>query len=463
MLDGDLPQRLKAFHDRYGSVVRVGSDELSFIDPQAWKDIYSSRESLRPRQWGGRPPGVKAHTLISAPVEDHARFRKALGPAFSDRAVALQEPIVMCHVDLLVGALKRMVEAEEGKEEEESEGRSTGGTVVNLVEWINFTTFDIISELGWGSSFNCLREGKYHPWIVVVLHYKALLYAVALNFYPFLRDLAMYITPKSAMAGLNLVVSTSERNVKERLSRKASQPDFISYVLAHNETYPSAALSEQEIVANSTTLIVGGSDPVTTVLAGALNQLLQHPKAMDKLVREVRSSFRSESGISAMSTRALLPYLTAVLKESLRLCPPTPDSMRRAVRKGGANVAGHFLPEGTVVGVSCYAAFKSAENFSSPEEFVPERWLPHPDCGDAYSKDRPAAFHPFGVGPHNCIGQLLAWVELRVLLARLVWNFDIQIVRGTETRKWASQKIFWAWHKDETQVCISKATGHLGK
>lgn len=109
------------------------------------------------------------------------------------------------------------------------------------------------------------------------------------------------------------------------------------------------ALSKAEIVANSMTLIVAGSDPVSTVLAGALNPLFQKPEALNRLVFEVRTSFQSETDISATLVRRL-SYLTAVLQEALRQCPLTPDSMRRAMPKGGATIAGNVLPRVIAVG-----------------------------------------------------------------------------------------------------------------
>ena len=84
-------------------------------------------------------------------MKDHARLRKALAPAFSGRALELQEPIIEHHVQLLMDKLHLMVE----------DSPMPNSAIVNLVKWISFTTFDIISDLGWGSSFNCLNTGKY--------------------------------------------------------------------------------------------------------------------------------------------------------------------------------------------------------------------------------------------------------------------------------------------------------------
>jgi cytochrome P450 len=151
MLQGCLPYSVKEIYDKYGNVVRISPGGLSFTDPAAWKDIYMNKKSLRPPQWGNRPPGVEAYNLISAGVADHLRFRKAIGAAFSDKAVKLQEPIVNHYVGLLIKKLHQSVE-------EDADKRPT----VDAIRWLNFTTFDIISDLGWGKPFQCLEKQAYH-------------------------------------------------------------------------------------------------------------------------------------------------------------------------------------------------------------------------------------------------------------------------------------------------------------
>jgi cytochrome P450 len=204
MPEGRLLHKVKELHDKYGSIVRISPGELSFIGPATWRDIYLNKEVLRPPQWGNRPPGVVAYNLISAGMTDHARFRKAIGAAFSDKAVKLQEPIINQYVDLLIKRLRRS--AEENEDQRSS--------VVDVVRWLNFTTFDIISDLGCGKSFNCLDKQDYHPWVTVILQFQALLAAASLNYYPVLATLVSYITPKSALAGLHSVLSNSEKNLK---------------------------------------------------------------------------------------------------------------------------------------------------------------------------------------------------------------------------------------------------------
>lgn len=445
MLSGTLPFRVKELHDQYGSIVRVAPDELSFIDSAAWKDIYLQKAFIRPKVWGSRPPGVEAHNVISAPVADHTRFRKALQPAFSEKAVRQHEPTIERYVDLLINRLKEAIKS-----------TKQNTATVDLVEWINFTTFDIIGDLGWGSSFRCLEDTSYHPWIKVVLHFKAVLMATAVKYYPWFEAFLMSITPKSAMADLEQALATAHSKVKDRLSREPDHPDIMAHVIEHNKLSPEAALSQGEIEANSMAIVVAGSETLTTALAGAVHHLLGDPDTFKAVLDEIRGAFTSEDQITAASV-APLPYLTAVLTETLRISPPLPDGLRREVPTNGAVICGHMIPEKMTVSVPCWATFQSKSNFTSPDVFLPERWLgDHQNADSPYRNDNKASFHPFSLGPHNCIGQTLAWVEMRIILSRLLWNFDIEVPGGKALPSWNKQNIFWTWEKRPLNVQLKK-------
>lgn len=100
------------------------------------------------------------------------------------------------------------------------------------------------------------------------------------------------------------------------------------------------------------------------------------------------------------------------------------------------------------------AAHFSESNFHNPESFVPERWLPS-SSPNPYSNDILKARQPFSFGPANCIGINLARAELRLLLANLLWHFDVEAVKGEED--WLSRnRIFTLWIKPELSIKLSE-------
>lgn len=156
------------------------------------------------------------------------------------------------------------------------------------------------------------------------------------------------------------------------MERETTRPDFMSYILANNGD-KGARLSQEEIISNASSLIIGGSETTSTLLSGVTWLLLTNPHTMQKLKDEIRGKFKTydELTISAVNET---PYLVAVISEGLRYFPPIPVGFGRKVNKGGEYVSGYFVPEGTIVSVSHYAAYHSERNFRDPDAFVPERW-----------------------------------------------------------------------------------------
>lgn len=125
---GVLDESMVRLHQKYGDVVRFQDDGLSFTAAQAWKDIYGygHGSSQWPKQ-EFRPPGTVDNVLFSNDA-DHARFRRALSHAFSEKALSQQEGLIRGYVDLLIESL-----AEEAK----------SGNSADMTMWYNLTTFDI--------------------------------------------------------------------------------------------------------------------------------------------------------------------------------------------------------------------------------------------------------------------------------------------------------------------------------
>ena len=322
-------------HERYGPVVRYSEKELSFVDAQAWHDIYGHHggKSNFPRNpiWYLRAPNG-AHTILSADNTDHARMRRLLSHAFSERALKAQEHLIQVYFDLLINRLKAKA-ADDGKP-------------FNIVDWFHFTTFDIAGDLEFGESFNCLEDGKLHPWIEVMLsHFKRLvILGSILIVFPLLRPIAPWLIPKNVTRQRLERFQFAHDKVGTRLAKGDDQlrADFMTYVCRYND---EKGMSRQEIDATFEILVSASSETTATALTGILHYLLKNPRQFAKLRDEIRGAFKNNEDITIISA-ARLTYLTAVINEGLRLCPPTPTMLPRLVPKGGASVCGKWLPGG---------------------------------------------------------------------------------------------------------------------
>ncbi|KAL8693924.1 MAG: hypothetical protein Q9218_001338 [Villophora microphyllina] len=438
---GNLTQRTKELHDRYGHVVRIAPDELSFIDGKAWQDIYAHHQGRPnfPKNPLWMAPGDNGiHSILSANDADHARYRRLLSHAFSERALKQQEYLLLQYIDLLVSRL--------------TERASSKDRTVDLVRWLNFTTFDIVGDLALGESFHCLEESRYHGWVSILFtQFKAAAIFVSLRFFGLDKPVKMLL-PSSLLRKRAEHANIANDRIHRRLEKgdaDAQRNDFMTYVLRYND---EKGMSVPEIEATFRTLVVAGSETTATALSGIIIHLLRDEDAYKKLAYEVRSACAHESEISAERVSGL-SYLNAVIEEGLRLCPPVALGMPRLVPVGGAEVSGEWLPAGTFVSASGYSSNRAASNFpENPEDFRPSRWL----MTDKATKDL-AAYNPFSLGPRNCLGRNLAWLEMRLILARLFWHFDLE-AEGDPSR-WEEQKSWILWEKRPLNVRIKIRSG----
>ncbi|KAJ5818156.1 hypothetical protein N7474_003747 [Penicillium riverlandense] len=170
---------------------------------------------------------------------------------------------------------------------------------------------------------------------------------------------------------------------------------------------------------------------------------------MNRLVTEIRSAFAKDSDIS-FRTITSLPYLTAVIEESLRLYPPFVTSLARIVPAGGAMIDEHFVPEGTIVACHHYASYHSSSNFTFPNDFIPERWL---GIDARFNKDKKDVLQPFSLGPRNCLGKNLAYCEIRLILCKLLYHFNLALC--PESANWTDQKVYFLWDKPALLVTLT--------
>ncbi|RLL98773.1 hypothetical protein CFD26_105148 [Aspergillus turcosus] len=445
---GKVHSKVKDLHDRYGDVVRIGPNALVYRTPRAWKEIYGHRTKKGqrtfpkdPSVYAPLPNGVNA--IITAAESDHIRMRRLLAHALSDRALREQEPLLHLYADLLVRKLREKLD-------------HSPSEVIDITRWYNYTTFDLIGDLAFGEPFHCLKDSQYHWWVSIILDaVKLSVYLRVLWFFPFLRPLTTLLVPSYLHQRREASFQLSVEKVSRRLRRQTDRPDFISYILRHKDE--ESRMSRDEIDANAATLVLAGSETTAALLSGCTFYLLKNPHVYRRLVTEIRSRFQDPSEIR-LSSIATLPYLNAVLEESLRIYPPIPAMLPRLVPEEGAMINGEYVPAGTSVSISLWSTFHSSTNFHDPESFIPERWLAHEEeTNGRFATDRKEAFQPFSYGPRNCLGQHLANAEMRLILAKVIWHLDMELC--PESEDWADQESYNLWSRPPLKVTISRADG----
>ncbi|PGH13960.1 hypothetical protein AJ79_03375 [Helicocarpus griseus UAMH5409] len=437
IMRGRPHEKILEFHKKYGDVVRIGPAQLSFAHPEAWKDVCGHLK--RGQLENEKDPKVINEKLdksvISACRERHGPLRRTLAHVFSARAMAAQQPLINKFIDLFIQRLHEQCE--------------DGSKPLNMVKWYEWATFDIIGDLATGESFGCLENSRSHPWMVVLFEFMRTVPVMqALSDFPFssiLKPLLFTLFIPLNIIRMHRAKQFSIDRIDKRLKLGAERPDFVTAMLENGSDYK---LSKEELVDNSILLTTAGSETTATTLAGVTYFLCSHPDVLAKLNAEVRLAFKSEDEIDVNSVQNLT-YMHAVLKEAMRVYPAVAVALERLSPPCGTQIAGEYIAGGTSMGVWQYPLYHNPSHFLYPDSFIPERWL-----GDErFAKDHKEVLQPFSHGPRSCLGMNLAYMEMRLIMARLIWNFDLKL--ASDSKDWVKhQKVLFFWVKPPLNVYL---------
>lgn len=270
-----------------------------------------------------------------------------------------------------------------------------------------------------------------------------------------------YLTPliesAAAAQGQDQNSSNGPKTIMS-LAIKAYHNDtkLIEGITGVNPEFVEVAIAQFKI------FILAGHDTTSAALCFAYHLLNKHPKALEIIRREHDEVFGKDPSQArdaiANSPQLLnqLPWTAAVIKEALRLYPPV-----SSVRSGSENFflihpdTGTRYPTKDLMLFSCHMPLHRNEQvWPRAHDFVPERWLAQE--GEPLHV-RKNAFRPFELGLRNCIGQELAMLEIKAVLAMTIREFDIQSVYSDDDPQWLGD------HCYPTSEPGEFATGHPAK
>jgi cytochrome P450 len=240
------------------------------------------------------------------------------------------------------------------------------------------------------------------------------------------------------------LVEYAEAQFKERLAleeelsaaeKKSRHKDLMHYLLNNADPKTGIRPTRAELEGDTLSLIGAGADTIATTLSALVFYLIRYPSTLQQLTAEIRQAFKSLDEIRSGSKMASCVYLDGAIEEALRMSPPVTATLPREVQKGGITIDDNFVPEGVVVGVPAYVVQHDEEVFPDPWEFRPERWIVDSQYQSSdevitkadFTRMR-ASMCPFSLGSRGCVGKTLAYIEMRILTAMLLWSYDLEAV-----------------------------------
>ncbi|KAI5922634.1 cytochrome P450 [Camillea tinctor] len=399
-IKGRGPDYVHTLHKRYGPVVRVAPGSVDFADAEAVRQIHTVKADYVKTDFYNNLPPDKISLFTTTDRETHRRHRKLLSQPMSENGLKSMMPQIEEKVSL---AIERM------RDEMKTRG------AVDVFKWWMFMATDVIGQLSFGDSFHMLETGKKNKYIedlegagfsgTVTTQFPILYQLVSIIPLPAVR------AAKAINSRLSAYANQSLERYRAQVKSSAEVKPMLFTRLMEGFT-DGESISQLEIVNNAELYIVAGSDTTATTLTYLTWSLCRHPEIKSRLLKELESLPDDFTDNHLKD----LPFLNKCITETLRRYPVVPAGLPRYVPSGGAVIKGYWLPGGSVVTTQNWSLHRDPKIFPDPDRFNPSRW-------DKPTKGMKDVFMPFGGGSRICIGMHLAFIEIRLGIARFFREF----------------------------------------
>ncbi|OTA98483.1 hypothetical protein M426DRAFT_109717 [Hypoxylon sp. CI-4A] len=413
ILGGNYVKDYHRIHMKYGPVIRVSPDRVHVNDPEFFHEVYSSGSKYMKDPAFFQTSGGIAEALPAiVDVEYHRRRRKMVNNLFSVKSMEALSHIVL---KVVQNALQKAKEHHDARKALDIQRLYTGITI------------DTIMKVLCDRSLNLIDAKEEEPPFLATLRTFSESFFL-LKHFPILIWLASQIPPRFAE---KLIPGEFEfrRNIGQWINQRAAEHEMgaekaedgrntvIDLLLWPDDDGPP--LTHQAVEDEMYSFAFAGTHTTSHTMSMGTYYLLRFPGKLEKLRNELSSVPRNENGLLEYKDVRDLPYLKAVIKESLRLSSPVPGTIPRIVPRGGITWAGYYLPEGTSVSTAIRTIHDNPELFPSPDKFIPERWLENDDLDHWLVA--------FGKGSRSCIGLNVAWMESYLTFANFFTQFDMTL------------------------------------
>ncbi|KAG7093583.1 hypothetical protein E1B28_007249 [Marasmius oreades] len=414
---GEWVEHIRKLHIIYGPIVRVGPNELHFSNPEAYNEIYAVGSKFSKDEATYKPILGRGHVFAIIDPHEAMTRRAMVLPYFSRRSTLDRERVLKQKVDEFVDML---VNNHGGGQSPLNLQETLRSFVGGLVPSFCFPDVDQYAELassGLVSKVTEVPSGMF-PWMFV----KNL--PVAVN------QVLQHLADTSKV----LVASGEYSRVKELQAYGILIDDALDSPLSdvdegnENLCHPLLKRSINNrpeparnwLLSESLNVKYAGIDTTPNAAFVTIRGALADESIRKQLIQELTDVWPDLGGMApGVLVLEKLPYLTAVIKEGIRLSIGIVSPMNRIVGPEDTMISGVSIPAGTTVGMAHSILHLNPDIFPNPHIFKPERWL------QADSQRIDKYFVAFGRGPRSCIGIHLAWSILYLSVANIFRRLDL--------------------------------------
>ena len=398
---------LMELHKNYGDIVysRMGPYRaFFFFHPDQIREILADNSKLLLKfrlqvrvlqQWDG-------NGLVLSEGEFWARQRRLVQPAFQLKRLA-------GYADAMVHKSESIAQVWEGLADL---------SVIDVEEAMTGLTLEIIAKTFFDADLTAETHNLRKA--VAILSETAVREMGEVIHLPRWTPLPRIRAKKWAM---NYIDSIIRRVIAERRKTGEDRGDLLSMLLHAVDSEDSKArMTDEQARDEAMVLFLAGHDTTAAGLTWLWYIMGKHPEVQERAHNELESVLQKNS--PGFADVAKLPYLSSVIKETLRLYPPAIGIFAREAKQQ-IELGGYEIPRGSIVYAFCYVTHRDQRWFPEPERFDPERFL-----GEKEGKVSPFAYFPFGAGPRACIGAQFALTEMTLVAACLLRRFEFSLRPG---------------------------------
>ncbi|KAK8077823.1 Benzoate 4-monooxygenase [Apiospora saccharicola] len=384
-------------HKKLGPVVRIQPNHVSIADDEAIQIIYGHGNGFLKSSFYDAFVSIRRGLFNTRNRAEHSRKRKVISHTFAPKSVGQFEPYVHQNLETFVKKWDDIAERTR---------QSDGYAQVDCLEWFNYVAFDTIGDLAFGAPFGMLEAGAdiaevrtdvnkpsiYAP-AVQILNRRGEVSAT-LGTLPELKPYAAWLPDKFFTQGMEAVENLAGiaiARVKSRLENPpAEDRTDVLKRLQEARDEKGEPLGFEELAAEALTQLIAGSDTTSNSSCALLYHIARTPGVLPKLQAELDAAIPEGTTAPSFEQVKDLPYLEAVINETLRHHSTSGIGLPREIWGPDAN------------------------------EYRPERWL-----GEGITPRQRNAFIPFSYGPRACVGRNVAEMEMKMICATWARRYDV--------------------------------------